>query len=92
MKVRSIKSLFLKSTQINFYLEEHEVVSEDRTISNNMNEEEKDDGEDSQNYDTIEEFFLDAVRFGDATEVGYCLGQKVDFACVDDNVNNCLRN
>ena len=42
-------------------------------------------------YNTIEEYFLDAIRYSDADEVAYCLENNVDLFCTDENGSTSLR-
>jgi len=45
----------------------------------------------SPEYTTIEDYFLDAVKYGDNDEVNYCLTQKLNPLVTDSNGNNCIR-
>ena len=42
-------------------------------------------------YNTIEEYFLDAIRHSDTDEVAYCLENNVDLFFTDENGSTALR-
>src|SRR3990167_1925475 len=46
--------------------------------------------QENEEYASIEEYFLDCVRFEDDVEIAYCFTQKLEFDCVDKNLNNVL--